>query len=301
MRERSAAGEAEASPSCGISIFGSGPPLVVIPGVNGRWEWLRPTVAALARDFRVATFSLCGEPGMPPMPAAFDDHLGQVDAAIDALGVDRAVLAGISFGGWVAVRYAAIRPDRASGLVLASAPGPGYVLPPHHARWIATPRRSMPVFLATAPGRTGPEIRAAIPGWRERLAFTIRQGWCAVRAPMSGVRAAARIRLALSHDFAADAARLACPLLCVTGEDALDRVVPAESTREYLALVAGSRYEQLARTGHMGIVTRAGAFAALVRDFARPLDESPSGSVPQPTGRATPEHAAVAVRRLGGA
>jgi pimeloyl-ACP methyl ester carboxylesterase len=264
-----------------VSIFGSGPPLVLIPGVNGRWEWVRPTVDALARDFRVATFSLCGEPGMPPMPGAFDEHLRQVDAAIDALGVERAVILGISFGGWVAVRYASLRPGRVAGLVLASAPGPGYSLPPRHARWIAAPRRSMPIFVATAPRRTGPEIRAAIPAWRERLAFSIQQGWRTLRAPMSGVRAAARIRLALSHDFGADAARLACPLLCVTGEDGLDNVVPAASTREYLTLVAGARYERLDRTGHMGVVTRAGTFAALVRDFVRPLDASVARSVPR--------------------
>jgi 3-oxoadipate enol-lactonase len=254
--------------------------MVVIPGVNGRWEWLRPAVDALARDFRVATFSLCGEPGTLPMPSTFDDHLRQVDAAIEALGVERAVLVGISFGGWVAVRYASLRPDRVAGLVLASVPGPGYEPPPRHARWIATPRRSMPIFIATAPRRSGPEIRAAYPAWRERLAFSIQQGWRALRAPMSGVRAAARIRLGLSHDFGADAARLACPLLCVTGEDALDNVVPAASTREYLTLVAGARYERLDRTGHMGVVTRAGTFAGLVRDFVRPLDASVARSVP---------------------
>ena len=32
---------------------GAGAPLVLIPGIQGRWEWMRPSVDALARDNRV--------------------------------------------------------------------------------------------------------------------------------------------------------------------------------------------------------------------------------------------------------
>ena len=41
--------------------LGSGTPLVLVPGIQGRWEWMRPTVEALARHFRVLSFSLAGE------------------------------------------------------------------------------------------------------------------------------------------------------------------------------------------------------------------------------------------------
>ena len=40
---------------------GAGPPLVVIPGIQGRWEYATATVDALARHFKVITFSLCDE------------------------------------------------------------------------------------------------------------------------------------------------------------------------------------------------------------------------------------------------
>ena len=42
---------------------GNGPPLVLIPGLQGRWEWMRPTVNALARTFRVLSFTLAGDWG----------------------------------------------------------------------------------------------------------------------------------------------------------------------------------------------------------------------------------------------
>ena len=32
---------------------GSGPPLIVIPGVQGRWEWMQPALLRLARQCRV--------------------------------------------------------------------------------------------------------------------------------------------------------------------------------------------------------------------------------------------------------
>src|SRR5690242_20596282 len=40
---------------------GTGQPVVLIPGIQGRWEYATATVEALARDCRVITFSLCDE------------------------------------------------------------------------------------------------------------------------------------------------------------------------------------------------------------------------------------------------
>ena len=49
----------------GIVDTGSGTPIVLIPGLQGRWEWMRPTVDALAKHHRVITFSLCDERTSP--------------------------------------------------------------------------------------------------------------------------------------------------------------------------------------------------------------------------------------------
>ena len=42
---------------------GSGPTIAVVPGVQGRWEWMEPGLEALAAFGRVVSVSLCGEPG----------------------------------------------------------------------------------------------------------------------------------------------------------------------------------------------------------------------------------------------
>ena len=45
-----------------IVEYGDGEPLVLVPGIQGRWEYMRPAIDALAPFFHVLTFALCGEP-----------------------------------------------------------------------------------------------------------------------------------------------------------------------------------------------------------------------------------------------
>ena len=51
---------------------GSGPPLIVVPGVQGRWEWMQPALIALSRSCRTISYSLCGDigSGMPGIGSA---------------------------------------------------------------------------------------------------------------------------------------------------------------------------------------------------------------------------------------
>jgi pimeloyl-ACP methyl ester carboxylesterase len=250
-----------------MTIAGNGAPLVLIPGMQGRWEWMAPTVDALARTFRVATFSLCGEPGAPQLGSDFDAHLEQVDEAIDALGGQPAILVGVSYGGWIAVRYAARSPRRVRALVVASTPGPRFQPRPQAARWIRYPRLSLPEFVLTSPSRFVPEVREATGGALAAVRFMARHAGRVLTAPMSTARAAARLRLAFAIDFGDTASRIDAPTLVVTGEERLDRVVPVESTREYALHIRGARSARLERTGHMGTLTRPDRFADLVGAF----------------------------------
>ena len=40
---------------------GRGVPIVMIPGIQGRWEYMRPAIEALEGAFRIITFALAGE------------------------------------------------------------------------------------------------------------------------------------------------------------------------------------------------------------------------------------------------
>lgn len=89
-----------------------------------------------------------------------------------------------------------------------------------------------------------------------------------LRAPLSLSRMASRARLIETIDAAAECARITVPTLVVTGERELDRVVSVDRSIGYVSLIRDSRGVVLARTGHLGPITRPREFAAIVRDFA---------------------------------
>ena len=260
---------------------GSGPAIVLIPGIQGRWEWMRPTVQALARDWRVLARSLPGEPGEvpssgespagPASPANFDHLVDHVDRLLDEAGVSRAVICGVSFGGLVALRYAATRPERVRALILVSTPGPRWKPAAHQARSLRRPLLNFPVFLAGAARRTWRELRTTLPDTRARLAFCAVWGRQVLAAPGIPTRMATRGRLATAESFEADCSRITAPTLVIAGERALDKVVPTDDTMEYVQSIAGAEFRLFERTGHLGTASAPDRFASLVSNFLKRL------------------------------
>jgi pimeloyl-ACP methyl ester carboxylesterase len=251
--------------------LGKGPPVVVIPGLQGRWEWARPALSELARTCRAISYSLSGDIGskrklQPEL--GFENYTRQLNDVLDRAGLERAVLCGVSYGGFVALRYAARNPDRVSGLILASAPGPGWRPNAQQAGWLSRPWLSAPAFVATSPLRVWPEVSAALPDVGARLAFLARQSMRCLAAPMIPSLMAARVKCAAGIDFDDDCGQIAAPTLVLSGEEPLDRVVPVHSTRAYAGLIPRADYRVLAQTGHMAILTRPATFAGLVSEFA---------------------------------
>jgi pimeloyl-ACP methyl ester carboxylesterase len=252
-------------------IAGQGPILLMIPGIQGRWEWARPAVRALADRHRVVSYSLCGErQAVPPLVAlSFDDLVRQALNALNRATGGPAVVCGVSYGGLIALRMAARHPDRVRALVLASPLNADFSPDDRMRRWVAHPRLSAPAFLAGSPGRIVPELRAAHGrGWIPRAVGLLGR---VVRAPHSPARMAARMRLMAGEDFVADCATVRQPTLLITGEAGLDRIVPAEASCRMLAWLANGRHVTLDRTGHWGLVTRRDAFAREVTQFVETL------------------------------
>lgn len=239
---------------------GNGPALVLIPGLQGRWEYLRPAVDALSQSFRVLTLSL----GAADLNGYADD----VASLMKAAGVDRATICGVSFGGLIAIRFAARYPSRCEALILASTPRPLLRLRRRHQFYLRAPWIFGPIFLAETPFRLRPEVRAAIPDPRARRRFSLRSLRTAIAAPVSLSRIARRARMITTEDVTPDCARITAPTLVLTGEADLDHVVPVDGSSEYLRLIPNARAAVLERTGHLGSITRPDAFAALVRAFS---------------------------------
>lgn len=103
-----------------------GPVLVLVHGLGGSGAHWQPQLAALGNARRVVAFDLRGHGRSDPAAdGAYDvaAHAADLLAAVDALGLDRFVLAGHSFGAWVALEVAAAHPQRVLALALVDPGG----------------------------------------------------------------------------------------------------------------------------------------------------------------------------------
>jgi len=123
------------------------PPLVLLHGYMVASVMWGPHIADFSRDYRVFAIDVIGQPGKSvpgePMRAA-TDYVAWLTAALDGLDLARVSLLGMSFGGCIALKYAAAAPDRIHTLVLLS---PGGFLP------VAKPFRLRGMLMLCLPTR----------------------------------------------------------------------------------------------------------------------------------------------------
>lgn len=107
----------------------SATPLVLLHGAGSNSTTWAGDMVTYCRQYRVYAVDLLGEPGKsaPNRPAwagmAYAEWLEDV---LNALGIDKAILLGLSQGGWTAIKFAIYRPERVAKLVLLS---PGGIVP----------------------------------------------------------------------------------------------------------------------------------------------------------------------------
>src|SRR5262249_18003024 len=95
----------------------------------------------------------------------------------------------------------------------------------------------------------------------------LRTQWSVVRRMRVSLSQMANRARLLSGDSSVDAQRITAPTLIVTGERALDYVVPHDGSIEYTRLISNSHHVVIPQTAHLGSTTRPDVFAAILRDF----------------------------------
>ena len=98
------------------SDAGHGAPVIFVPGVVGKGDWFGYQTSGLADRFRVITYDLRRARGTCSLDMLVDD----LARLIQALKAYDAAVVGYSLGGLIALKYAAVYPDRCPGLVLCS-------------------------------------------------------------------------------------------------------------------------------------------------------------------------------------
>lgn len=124
------------------------PAIVLVHGTRlsrGMWH---PQLVALSGGFRVIALDLPGHGALRDRAFDWDGAVDEIARVIDEAAGGRAVLCGLSLGGYLAIDVAARHPDKVAGLVISGASAqPRGPLMPLGIRWLsmlmdrtATPR-----------------------------------------------------------------------------------------------------------------------------------------------------------------
>jgi 3-oxoadipate enol-lactonase len=98
---------------------GDGPAIVLSHGYLMDHAMFDPQVAALTPEYRVITWDERGFGGTRAAgPFTYWDSAADVLGLLDHLGIEQAVLGGMSQGGFLSLRAALLAPDRVRGLIL---------------------------------------------------------------------------------------------------------------------------------------------------------------------------------------
>jgi pimeloyl-ACP methyl ester carboxylesterase len=264
--------EPEPAPPAGVPpavVSGSGTPVVLLHAFPLDGRMWAPQVEALAGTYQAIVPDLRGFGAAREQAveeAGVDLLADDVARLLDSLGLDRAVLCGLSMGGYVALAFARRHPGRLSGLVLADtrsarddeqararrlqmaervlAEGTGFV-----------PEVMLPRLLGDTSRRQRPELV-------ERVTALIRdQDPRAIAGAQRG--------LAARPDAAGVLPSIVVPTLVVNGEE--DRLPDPDEGRSLAAAIPGARFLLVEQAGHLVNLERPDAVNEALLDFLAPI------------------------------
>jgi 3-oxoadipate enol-lactonase len=246
---------------------GSGTPLLLVHGFpHNRTLW-RPQLSGLARHFRCIAPDLRGFGESDARgPYTMDRYADDLAGLLDALGIERAAVAGISMGGYITFAFWRRHRARVTALVLANTRAG-----PDSAE--ARAGREAMIDLARTRGAA-----AVADAMIERMvgASTRRRAPELVRA-VHAMLASASVEgivgalTALIHrpDSTPTLPTIDVPTLIVAGEE--DAIAPIDEALAMHAAIRGSRLEVIPGAGHLSNLERPATFNAVVSELAAAL------------------------------
>jgi len=272
--------------------YGSGPPLLLVHGLGGRWATWIANIPALGEHYRVIAVDLPGFGGSEPLPvgAGFTAYVDVLEGLLDELGVPSVAVFGHSLGGLVSLTLAGTAPERVRCLVLVSGGG----APLTRLRLVAIQSIFRVLrLLFTAPWARWLLTRPTVSRTLLRPAVhdprSIPDALIQVMVPSSitpGFLDA--IRLGGAGLRSLDLAAVTAPALLVWGRE--DRILPLATAQELLAELPAACLVAIDRVGHCAMFEAPEEFERLAEDFL----------AQQGTDRGTPPRVRASARSWSG-
>ena len=223
-------------------VGAAGPPVVLVHALGLDWRMWEPVITQLAAGRRVYAYDLRGHGTATeaPHPSNMDDLASDLLAVMDALGLDRAHLVGLSYGGGIVQTAATLAPQRFETMTLMATTNIAFDVFEARARSIE--QGGMAAQVAPSLVRWFTSDALAVNGWGVRYARD-----CVLRGDPG--HAAAAWRAFQTLDVEGKLTGLLAPTLVLAGER------DVSTTPEVMAGIAreipSARYAEMPATPHM--------------------------------------------------
>ncbi|HMP01587.1 MAG TPA: alpha/beta fold hydrolase [Gemmatales bacterium] len=247
-------------------VFGQGRPLVLIPGLAGGIGLATPLAIQLAQHgFQVFTYQLRGEDDCFDLRRRFgmSDLVDDLHEFLADMCLEQPLLMGVSFGGQIALSYAARHARRLAGVATQ---GINVRFERSLLRQVAGHVLSRYPLPSDSPfvNQFFNLLYGGRPTCKLTAEFVTRLCWQTDQSVM-----AHRFRLAEQTDLAPVLPSLQLPSLLVRGER--DMLVSEKGQDEVARAVPHAVIKEIPTAGHLAFVTHADSLARLVARFAAQL------------------------------
>ena len=244
---------------------GQGDPLLLIMGLGYTHDMWHRTWPHMAHQFRTIVFDNrgVGQSDVPGGPYAVAEMAADTAAVLDAAGVERAHVYGVSMGGMIAQEFAIQYPHRVRSLVLGctacggkqSIPAAPNVIQTLMARATMAPEEGAEAMVPFIYDASTPRARIEEDLAIRRRTFPTAEGYL---AQVQGILAWTCFdRLGQIH----------APTLIVHGET--DQLVPPQNALTLHQNIAGSRLVMLPHASHLFMTDHPETAQSVVLDFLR--------------------------------
>lgn len=217
---------------------GSGSALIFLHGTGTFPGFAFATDLARTHRVLIPFHANFGESGDNPAISTVEDHVLHYMDLFDRLGLDRFVLSGFSFGGWLAAAFAIRQPQRIAKLVLAAPAGLRVDAAPPPNLFAMAPQE-VPAYLTHDPMiAAGYFPKTPDPGFDARLGREMQGLGRALDAAPGGDPILAR----WGH-------RITMPTLLLWGAE--DRLVPVAQAPHWQRLLPDARITCVPGAGHL--------------------------------------------------
>jgi 3-oxoadipate enol-lactonase len=240
---------------------GHATPVVFLHGVGSDKSVWRPQLARFGQDRRAVAFDYPGYGDSDPAAEGTtrDDYATVIVSAMQALGISRAHVCGLSLGGVVGIAMHHADAGRCASLILADT----FAVHPDGQSIYDRSTAASGNLRAMAEARVDVLLaQPADPQVRSEVVETM------ARIDPAAYRIGAEaVWLADQVDRAGD---IRVPTLVLCGSE--DKVTPPALSKQLARVIPGARYEPVEGAGHISNLEQPDAFDTLVNAFIRGVD-----------------------------